>query len=115
MKSENKLLTPYDIRGIIITRGSEIIGYSIGFVVILIISDFRTNCNNYFRKGEKILYKKYVLLRDGNGVTDYEVSKQTGISSSTFSDWKSGRSNPKIEKLKKIADYFGVTVDYFLR
>lgn len=61
------------------------------------------------------MYKRYVELRDNKGVTDYKVSLETGIPKSTFSEWKSGRSNPKIEKLKKIADYFGVTVDYFLR
>ena len=61
------------------------------------------------------MYKRYVELRDNKGVTDYKVSLETGIPKSTFSEWKAGRSNPKIEKLKKIADYFGVTVDYFLR
>ena len=59
------------------------------------------------------MYGKYVALRDGKGVTDYAVSKDTGIPQSTFSDWKSGRSKPKLEKLKLIADYFEVSVDYF--
>ena len=40
--------------------------------------------------------------------------KDTGIRRSTFSDWKSGRSKPKTDKLKILADYFGVSVDYFL-
>lgn len=53
-------------------------------------------------------------LRDSKGLTDYKVSLDTGITKSTFSDWKSGRSLPKLEKLSKIADYFGVTVDYFI-
>lgn len=53
-------------------------------------------------------------LREEKGFTDYKVSELTGIPKSTFSDWKSGRSVPKTEKLKKIADCFGVTVDYFL-
>lgn len=59
------------------------------------------------------MYGKYVALRDGKGVTDYAVSKATGISQSTFSDWKSGRSAPKMGKLKLIAEYFGVDVNYF--
>ena len=58
-------------------------------------------------------YKVYVELRDKKGVSDYRVSRETGITKSTFSDWKSGRSNPKIEKIKKLADYFGVPVEYF--
>ena len=59
------------------------------------------------------MYGKYVKLRDANGVTDYAVAEATGIPKSTFSDWKSGRSEPKIGKLKLIADYFETSLDYF--
>ncbi|MFR4974190.1 helix-turn-helix domain-containing protein [Blautia caecimuris] len=62
----------------------------------------------------RILYEKYVKLRNKKGVTDYRVSEDTKITKSTFSDWKSGRSNPKIDKLKILADYFGVSIEYFL-
>ncbi len=61
------------------------------------------------------MYKKYEKLREEKGVTDYKVARDTGITKSTFSDWKSGRSKPKTEKLKVLADYFEVSVDYFLR
>lgn len=60
------------------------------------------------------MYEKYVELRNKKGVTDYRVSKDTGITKSTFSDWKSNRSTPKIDKLKVLADYFGVSIEYFL-
>lgn len=60
------------------------------------------------------MYEKYVKLRNKKGVTDYRVSEDTKITKSTFSDWKSGRSNPKIDKLKLLADYFGVSIEYFL-
>nr|DAU96233.1 MAG TPA: Repressor protein CI [Caudoviricetes sp.] len=60
------------------------------------------------------MYAKYAKLRDKKGVTDYRVSEDTKITKSTFSDWKSGRSNPKIDKLKILADYFGVNIEYFL-
>lgn len=59
------------------------------------------------------MYRKYVELRDSKGLTDYKVSLETGVTKSTFTDWKTGRSKPKLEKLAKIAEYFGVTVDYF--
>ena len=61
------------------------------------------------------MYNKYVQLRDSKGLTDYKVSLDTGITKSTFTDWKNGRSEPKIEKLAKIAEYFEVTVDYFVK
>lgn len=43
---------------------------------------------------------------------DSDVAKATGITKSTFSDWKNGRSNPKDAKLQKIANLFGVTAEY---
>ena len=60
------------------------------------------------------MYEIYVVLRDEKGVTDYGVAMATGVTKSTFTDWKSGRSNPKIDKLKKIADFFGKPIEYFL-
>lgn len=60
-------------------------------------------------------YEKYVRLRDIQGVTDAQVADATGIGRSTFSDWKSGRCAPKAGKLLRIADYFDVSIEYFLR
>jgi len=59
------------------------------------------------------LYEKYVELRDAKGLSDYAVAAATGINASTFSDWKSGRSKPKLEKLLKLAAFFGVSVEVF--
>ena len=58
------------------------------------------------------MYEIYCKLRDSRNVKDADVSKATGITKSTFSDWKNGRIQPKDEKLLKIADYFGVTLGY---
>ena len=60
------------------------------------------------------MYEIFERLLKEKGVTAYRVSKETGIGASTFTDWKNGRSTPKQEKLQKIADYFGVTVDYLM-
>lgn len=60
------------------------------------------------------MYERYVKLRDEKGVTDYRVSKDTGITKSTFTDWKTGRSAPKIEKLSLLAKYFDVSIEYFI-
>lgn len=57
------------------------------------------------------MYERYCKLRDERGVKDATVAKETGIGKSTFSDWKSGRSVPKKEKLMKIADFFHVPLD----
>ena len=60
------------------------------------------------------MYEIYCKLRDQAHVKDADVVKATKITKSTFSDWKNGRSNPKLDKLQKIADYFGVTGDYLM-
>lgn len=60
------------------------------------------------------MYGKYVELRDARGISDYRVSEDTGITKSTFSDWKSGRSKPKVDKLLILAKYFGVSVEELL-
>ena len=60
------------------------------------------------------MFNKYEELLKKTGKTSYQVSKDTGIAQSTISDWKTGRSRPKVEKLKILADYFGVDVGYFL-
>lgn len=59
------------------------------------------------------MYEMFQKLLDERGATAYQVSKATGISTGSLTDWKKGRSSPKIENLQKIADYFGVTIDYF--
>ncbi len=56
-------------------------------------------------------YQRFEALLKKSGTTVYRVSKATGISNSTFSDWKKGRSAPKADKLRLIADYFGVSLD----
>lgn len=60
------------------------------------------------------MYKKYEELLHKTGKTSYQVSKDTGIGQNTLSDWKTGRSQPKVDKLQILAEYFGVPVTYFL-
>lgn len=67
------------------------------------------------RKEERIRnYQKYRKMADARGVSDYQVSKEIDIHNVVFSEWKSGKSQPKVDKLLKLAEYFGVTVEAFL-
>lgn len=59
------------------------------------------------------MYKKYEELLEKNNTTSYRVSKDTGIAQSILSDWKTGRSTPKLDKLITIAKYFSVPLTYF--
>ena len=59
------------------------------------------------------MYEKFASLLQQRGITAYRVSKDTGIPANTFTDWKTGRSKPKFDKLLVLAKYFGVPVEYF--
>lgn len=61
-----------------------------------------------------ISYSRYHDLLVKNNTNSYQVSKDTGIHQSTLSDWKTGRSCPKSDKLYVLASYFGVEIEYFL-
>ena len=58
------------------------------------------------------MYDDYRMFRDAKNLTDYKVAKETGISRSTFTDWKNGRSAPKLDKLRKIAELLEVPVEF---
>lgn len=60
------------------------------------------------------MYEIFSKLLQEYGITPYKVSKETGVSQSTLSDWKRGVSTPKQDKLQKIADYLGVSLDYLM-
>ncbi|MGE4214114.1 MAG: helix-turn-helix domain-containing protein [Anaerotignaceae bacterium] len=60
------------------------------------------------------MYEIFEQLLQKFGVTAYKVSKEAGVSQSMLSEWKRGSYTPKQDKLQKIADYFGVTVDYLM-
>ena len=59
------------------------------------------------------MYEKFEELLKKNNVTAYRVSKETGVTTATLTSWKQGKYTPKMEKLQKIADYFGVPTEYF--
>lgn len=59
------------------------------------------------------MYKKFADLLERTNKTAYQVSRETGIAQSILSDWKTGRSKPKFDKLLILAKYFEISVTYF--
>lgn len=59
----------------------------------------------------KVSYANYARLRDEKGFTDYRVAKETGICSSTISDWKRGLTTPKADKLLTISQLLEVPME----
>lgn len=57
-------------------------------------------------------YDTFVSLCAQSGKAPSAVAVELGIAKSSVSGWKSGRNGANNATLKKIADYFGVSVDY---
>lgn len=47
------------------------------------------------------------------GITLAELERKTGLGNGVIARWAS--SNPRLDSLMKVADYFGVTMDELLR
>lgn len=58
------------------------------------------------------MYEIFEQLLQKHNISSYKVSKDTGISQTTFSNWKKGNLTPKYDKMQIIANYFNVTVAY---
>lgn len=59
-----------------------------------------------------MLLEKIKRLCEKRGISIYKLEKDLGFSESSICKWES--SIPSAIKLKQVADYFGVTVDYLL-
>lgn len=60
------------------------------------------------------MYDIFERLLNERRVTAYRVAKETGVTTATLTNWKKGNYTPKQDKLQKIADYFGVTIEYLM-
>lgn len=68
--------------------------------------------NKEQRKESRIEKYNYVKsLVDEKGVTFAEFQRKTGLENVNFTDWKNGRSMPKVDKLVQIANYFDVPLE----
>ena len=48
------------------------------------------------------MYQKFEQLVKARGISTYRVAKDIGLAPTVFSDWKSGKSKPKADKLKRL-------------
>ena len=54
------------------------------------------------------------LLREQNNKSQNELAKTLAIGQSTYSKYENGDIEPSIAVLTKLADYYGVTMDYLV-
>ena len=60
-----------------------------------------------------MIYKNIVILCKERGISIARLEQEVGLGNATIRGWAS--SSPTVEKLKLVADYFGVTIDELLR
>ena len=53
-------------------------------------------------------------LRQRKGIQQKELALELGISSAAVSNWEKGKSDPSGERLKKLAEFFGVDEGFIL-
>ncbi len=58
--------------------------------------------------GNKLKY-----LRKGRGLTQQELSEKVGLSRATISNYEVSRRFPHINELRRLAEFYGVGLDYF--
>ena len=61
-----------------------------------------------------MFFDQFKQLCDSAGKSPSAVGRELGISSGAVSMWKTGARRPRTDQLQKIADYFGVSIDYLL-
>lgn len=57
---------------------------------------------------------RFLTLRKSKNIGQLKLAKDLEISSATISFWETGRNEPTLQMLKKIATYFNVTTDYLI-
>ena len=59
-------------------------------------------------------HERLKLLREESGLTQKKLGEQLNYGSSAIANYESGRNQPSIPDLKKIANCFHVSMDYLL-
>lgn len=62
-----------------------------------------------------MLKDNLIVLRNMYGMSQEEIAEKIGISRQAYAKWEKGATVPDIEKCKRLADFYGVTVDSLLK
>ena len=57
---------------------------------------------------------KLKAAREKYGFTQRDIEKETGIKQPTIASYETGRTQPDLETLGILADFYGVSVDWLL-
>ena len=59
-------------------------------------------------------HERLIELRKKNNYTQEELAGIIGVSRQAISKWESGMANPDIEKLIKLSELYGCSIDYIV-
>lgn len=62
-----------------------------------------------------IFCEKLVLLRKQNEFSQEQLAEQLGVSRQAVSKWESGASAPDLDKMVRLSELFGVSLDYLVK
>lgn len=63
---------------------------------------------------KEIFAEKLKKARNDTGLSQREVAKELNLSKSTIASYEMGRTEPDIETLAKLADFYQVSTDWLL-
>lgn len=58
---------------------------------------------------------RLLALMDERNLKPAQITRELGISGSSFTDWKKGKGSPSLDVVVKFADYFNVSLDFIVR
>lgn len=61
-----------------------------------------------------VFASRLTKLREELGMSQNEVSKELGMSQSTYAGYEVDRSEPNFETLRKLSSYYKVSIDYLI-
>ena len=59
-----------------------------------------------------MIYENIVSLCRAKNISIAKLERETGLGNATIRTWET--SSPSVDRLKKVADYLGVTIDSLL-
>jgi len=62
-----------------------------------------------------MLKDNLIILRNIHGYSQEEIAEKIGISRQAYAKWENGSTIPDIEKCKRLADLYDVTIDSLIK
>lgn len=62
-----------------------------------------------------MLQDNLIVLRNMHGMSQEGIAEKIGISRQAYAKWESGATVPDIDKCKRLADFYDVTIDSLLK